>query len=75
MVSIKLYCDGVVAVGGPGIIANPCTIVTFPLCLSSKPFRYVVGSSECEVVGCKDPVVFCASCVPVVRHGENLVLM
>ena len=72
---IKLYCDGVVAVGRPGVVASPCAVVSFPLCSSSKPCRYVVGSSEFEIVGCKDPVVFCASCVPVVRHDENLVLM
>ena len=72
---IKLYCDGVVAVGRPGIVAGPCAVVPFPLCLSSKPFRYVVGSSECEVVGYKGPVILCAGCVPVVCHGENLVLM
>ena len=72
---IKLDCDGVVTVGRPGIVANSCAVVSFPLRLSSKPFRYVVGSSEFEIVGCKDPIVFRASCVPVVRHDENLVLM
>ena len=75
MVLIEFYCDGVVAMGGSGVVANPCTVVPFPLCLSLKPFRYVIGSSECEIVGCKDPVVLCASRVPVVCHGENLVLM
>ena len=75
MVSVEFYCDGVVAVGRSGVVAYPCTVVPFPLCLSLKPFRYVVSSSEGEIVGCKDPVVLCASRVPVVRHGENLVLM
>ena len=72
---IKLDCDGVVTVGRPGVVASSCAVVSFPLRSSLKPFRYVVGSSECEIVGCKDPIVFCASCVPVVRHDENLVLM
>ena len=72
---IKLYCDGVVAVGGPGVVASLCAVVSFPLRLSLEPCRYVVGSSEFEIVGCKDPVVFCASCIPVVCHDENLVLM
>ena len=72
---IKFDCDGVVAVGRPGVIASPCAVVSFPLCLSSKPCRYVIGSPEFEVVGCEDPVIFCASCVPRVCHDENLVLM
>ena len=72
---IKLYCEGVVTMGRPGVVASPCTVVSFPLCLSSKPCRYVIGSSEFEIVGCKDPVVFGADCVPVVCHDENLVLM
>ena len=72
---IKLNCDGVVTVGRPGVVARSRAVVSFPLCLSSKPFRYVVGSSEFEIVGCKDPIGFRAGCVPVVRHDENLVLM
>ena len=72
---IKLYCDGVVTVDRLGVVAGPCTVVSFPLCLSSEPCRYVVGSSDFKIVGCKDPVVFGASCVSVVRHDENLVLM
>ena len=72
---IEFDCDGVVTVGGPGVVASSCAVVSFPLRLSSKPFRYVVGSSEFEIVGYKDPIVFRASCVPVVRHDENWVLM
>ena len=72
---IEFYWDGVVVVGGSGVIASACIVVSFPLSLSMKPCRYVVGFSEFEVVGCKDPIVVCASCIPKVRHGENLVLM
>ena len=72
---IKLNCDGVISMGRPGVVASSCAVVSFPLRLSLKPFRYVVGSSEFEIVGCKDPIVFRASCVPMVRHDENLVLM
>ena len=75
MISIEFYCDGVVSVGRSGVVADPCTVVPFPLYLSLKFFRYVVGPSECEIVGRKDPVILCASRVSVVRHGENLVLM
>ena len=72
---IEFYCDGVIAVGGPGVVASSCVVVSFPLRLSPKPRGYVVGSSEFEIVGCKDPIVFRASCVPMVCHDENLVLM
>ena len=75
MVVVKLYWDGVVVVGRPGVIAGPCVVVSFPLCLSLKPCRYVVGSPEFEAVRCEDPVIVCASCVPKVRHDENLMLM
>ena len=75
MIAIKLDCDGVVTVGRPGVVARSCAVVSFPLRSSLKSFRYVVGSSEFEIVGYKDPIVFHASCVPVVRHDENLVLM
>ena len=72
---IELYWDGVVVVDKSGVVASLCVVVSFPLCLSTEPCRYVVGSSEFEIVGCEDPVIFCASCVPKVRHDENLVLM
>ena len=75
VVAIKLYWDGVVVMGRPGVIASSCVVVSFPLYLSSEPCRYVIGPSEVEIVGCKDPVIVCASCVPKVRHDENLVLM
>ena len=62
---IELYWDGVVVVGRSGVVASPCVVVSFLLCLSAEPCRYVVGSSEFEVVGCEDPVIVCASCVNV----------
>ena len=72
---IKFYWDEVVVVGRPGVVASPCVVVSFPLCLHLKPCRYVVGSSEFEIVGCEGPVIICTSCVPKVHHDENLVLM
>ena len=72
---IEFYQDGVVVVSRSGVIASSCIVMSFSLCLSSKPCRYVVCSPEFEIVGCEDPVIVDESCFPKVRHGESLVLM
>ena len=72
---IEFYQDGVVVVSQSGVIASSCVVMSFPLCLSLKPCRYVVCSLEFEIVGCEDPVIVSGSCFPKVHHGESLVLM
>ena len=72
---VELYWGGVVVVGRSGVVASSCVVVSFPLCLSSKPCRYIVCSQEFEIVGCEDPVIVGGSCIPMVRHSESLVLM